>query len=83
MDAPAMEDAARGRRGNLLMASMSKVADWIGVSAPLLDVEIIEVSSISAPSSVKNATDFTLPMSSFASGVPVTSRTMRAASMMR
>ncbi len=28
------------------MASMSKVADWIGVSAPLLDVEIREVSSI-------------------------------------
>jgi UDP-3-O-[3-hydroxymyristoyl] glucosamine N-acyltransferase len=28
------------------MASMSKVADWIGVSAPLLDVEITEVSSI-------------------------------------
>jgi UDP-3-O-[3-hydroxymyristoyl] glucosamine N-acyltransferase len=27
-------------------ASMSKVADWIGVSAPLLDVEITEVSSI-------------------------------------
>jgi len=26
--------------------SMSKVADWIGVSAPLLDVEITEVSSI-------------------------------------
>jgi UDP-3-O-[3-hydroxymyristoyl] glucosamine N-acyltransferase len=28
------------------MASMSKVADWIGVSAPLLDVEIKEVSGI-------------------------------------
>jgi UDP-3-O-[3-hydroxymyristoyl] glucosamine N-acyltransferase len=28
------------------MASMSKVADWIGVSAPLLDVEITEVASI-------------------------------------
>ncbi|MGD0442620.1 MAG: UDP-3-O-(3-hydroxymyristoyl)glucosamine N-acyltransferase [Edaphobacter sp.] len=27
-------------------ASMSKVADWIGVSAPLLDIEITEVSSI-------------------------------------
>ena len=26
--------------------SMSKVADWIGVSAPLLDVEITEVSNI-------------------------------------
>ncbi len=25
---------------------MGKVADWIGVSAPLLDVEITEVSSI-------------------------------------
>ncbi|HXC96666.1 MAG TPA: UDP-3-O-(3-hydroxymyristoyl)glucosamine N-acyltransferase [Edaphobacter sp.] len=30
------------------MASMSKVADWIGVSAPLLDVEITEVSGIEA-----------------------------------
>jgi UDP-3-O-[3-hydroxymyristoyl] glucosamine N-acyltransferase len=30
------------------MATMSKVADWIGVSAPLLDVEITEVSSIEA-----------------------------------
>jgi UDP-3-O-[3-hydroxymyristoyl] glucosamine N-acyltransferase len=28
------------------MATMGKVADWIGVSAPLLDVEITEVSSI-------------------------------------
>lgn len=28
------------------MAKMSKVADWIGVSAPLLDVEITDVSSI-------------------------------------
>jgi UDP-3-O-[3-hydroxymyristoyl] glucosamine N-acyltransferase len=28
------------------MVKMSKVADWIGVSAPLLDVEITEVSSI-------------------------------------
>src|SRR5271170_6389636 len=28
------------------MATMSKVADWIGVSAPLLDVEITAVSNI-------------------------------------
>jgi UDP-3-O-[3-hydroxymyristoyl] glucosamine N-acyltransferase len=28
------------------MVSMSKLADWIGVSAPLLEVEIAEVSSI-------------------------------------
>ena len=40
-------------------ASMSKVADWIGVSAPLLDVEITEVSSIEAagPQSVVFAMD--------------------------
>ena len=37
-----------GEDGDLLMAKMSKVADWIGVSAPLLDVEITEVSSIEA-----------------------------------
>jgi UDP-3-O-[3-hydroxymyristoyl] glucosamine N-acyltransferase len=41
-----MEDPAHGRRRDLLMAKMSKIADWIGVSAPLLDVEITEVSSI-------------------------------------
>jgi UDP-3-O-[3-hydroxymyristoyl] glucosamine N-acyltransferase len=46
VDAPALEDAAARRRGNLLMATMSKVADWIGVSAPLLDVEIKAVSNI-------------------------------------
>ena len=28
------------------MATMSKVADWVGVSAPLLEVEVAEVSSI-------------------------------------
>ena len=39
--------------------SMSKVADWIGVSAPLLDVEITEVSNIDGAgvSSVVFATD--------------------------
>ena len=38
---------------------MSKVADWIGVGAPLLDVEITEVSSIEAagPQSVVFAMD--------------------------
>jgi len=30
------------------MATMGKVADWIGVGAPLLDIEIAEVSSIEA-----------------------------------
>jgi UDP-3-O-[3-hydroxymyristoyl] glucosamine N-acyltransferase len=40
-------------------ASMSKVADWIGVSAPLLDVEITEVSNIegAGAGSVVFATD--------------------------
>jgi len=46
VDAPALEDAAARRRGDLLMATMSKVADWIGVGAPLLDVEITAVSNI-------------------------------------
>jgi UDP-3-O-[3-hydroxymyristoyl] glucosamine N-acyltransferase len=32
--------------GMTAVATMSKVADWIGVSAPLLDVEITEVSNI-------------------------------------
>jgi UDP-3-O-[3-hydroxymyristoyl] glucosamine N-acyltransferase len=41
------------------MATMSKVADWIGVSAPLLDVEITEVSNIegAGPASVVFAMD--------------------------
>jgi UDP-3-O-[3-hydroxymyristoyl] glucosamine N-acyltransferase len=41
------------------MAKMSKVADWIGVSAPLLDVEITEVASLEAagPQSLVFATD--------------------------
>jgi UDP-3-O-[3-hydroxymyristoyl] glucosamine N-acyltransferase len=43
-----MEDATAGRRGDLLMATMSKVADWVGVSAPLLEVEVAAVSSIEA-----------------------------------
>jgi UDP-3-O-[3-hydroxymyristoyl] glucosamine N-acyltransferase len=40
-------------------ASMSKVADWIGVSAPLLDVAITDVSSIegAGPGSVVLAMD--------------------------
>jgi UDP-3-O-[3-hydroxymyristoyl] glucosamine N-acyltransferase len=46
VDAQALEDAAGGRGGDLLMVKMGKVADWIGVSAPLLDVEITEVSNI-------------------------------------
>jgi UDP-3-O-[3-hydroxymyristoyl] glucosamine N-acyltransferase len=41
-----MEDAAGRRGGDLLMASLGKVADWLGVSAPLLDGEIAEVASI-------------------------------------
>jgi len=41
------------------MVKMSKVADWIGVSAPLLDVEITEVSNIegAGPHSVVFAMD--------------------------
>src|ERR1700680_4344739 len=41
-----MEDAASGRRGDLLMVKIGKVADWLGVSAPLLDGEITEVAGI-------------------------------------
>ena len=46
LDASALEDAAAGRGGDLLMVKMGKIADWIGVSAPLLDGEITEVSNI-------------------------------------
>jgi UDP-3-O-[3-hydroxymyristoyl] glucosamine N-acyltransferase len=57
--APALEDAAAGRRGDLLMAKIGKVADWLGVSAPLLDGEITEVASIenAGPGSVVFAVD--------------------------
>ncbi len=43
-----MEDAASGRGGNLLMAKLSEVADWVGVSAPAGDGEVTHVSSIAA-----------------------------------
>jgi UDP-3-O-[3-hydroxymyristoyl] glucosamine N-acyltransferase len=46
LDASEVEDAAAGRGRNLLMAKMGKIADWVGVSAPLLDGEIVEVSNI-------------------------------------
>ncbi len=48
MDASAMEDAACGRDGDLLMAKTSDVAEWVGVSSPVADGEISEVSSIEA-----------------------------------
>jgi UDP-3-O-[3-hydroxymyristoyl] glucosamine N-acyltransferase len=41
-----MEDASSRRRRDLLMAKIGKVADWLGVGAPLLDGEITEVASI-------------------------------------
>ena len=58
MDASAVEDAAAGRGGDLLMAiteamaktagpaTASRVADWIGVSAPTVDASVTNVSSI-------------------------------------
>lgn len=46
MDASEVEDAAAGRGWDLLMAKMGKIADWVGVSAPLLEGEIVEVSNI-------------------------------------
>lgn len=41
-----MEDTARGRDGDLLMAKMSEVADWLGVNAASADGEVDRVSSI-------------------------------------
>ena len=43
-----MEDAASGRDGDLLMAKISEVAEWVGVSSPAVDGEITAVSSIEA-----------------------------------
>src|SRR5881398_2872869 len=47
------------RRGVISMAKIGKVADWLGVSAPLLDEEITEVASIetAGPGSVVFAVD--------------------------
>ena len=44
--APAMEDASCRRRKDLLMVKIGKVADWLGIGAPLLDAEITDVASI-------------------------------------
>src|SRR5260370_17613793 len=43
---PAMEDPASGRRGDLLMAKIGRIAGWPGPSEPLLDEKITEVASI-------------------------------------
>jgi len=48
LDAPAMEDTAAGRDGDLLMAKRSEVAAWLGLSLPAGDGEITAVSSIAA-----------------------------------
>lgn len=45
MDAPPMEDTASGRNGDLLMAKLNEIAEWIGVSS-LSNEEITQVSSI-------------------------------------
>ena len=59
LDAPAMEDTAAGRDGDLLMAKRSEVAAWLGLSLPAGDGEIAAVSSIAAATehSVAFATD--------------------------
>jgi UDP-3-O-[3-hydroxymyristoyl] glucosamine N-acyltransferase len=59
MDAPAVEDAPAGGRGDLLMAKISEIAGWIGVKAPALDAEITEVSNMegATPTSLVFATD--------------------------
>src|SRR5580704_4543945 len=57
--ASAMEDASCRRRKDLLMVKIGKVADWLGIGAPLLDGEITEVASIenAGPGSVVFAVD--------------------------
>ena len=48
LDAPALEDAAAGRGGDLLMAKISEVAGWVGAEAPARNGEVSGVSSIEA-----------------------------------
>jgi UDP-3-O-[3-hydroxymyristoyl] glucosamine N-acyltransferase len=50
VDAPAVEDAACGRDGDLLMATIGEVADWVGVGAPALAGEVAGVSGIEGAS---------------------------------
>jgi UDP-3-O-[3-hydroxymyristoyl] glucosamine N-acyltransferase len=61
VDAPAVEDAAARGQGDLLMAKTSEIAGWIGAKAPVLETEIMEVSSLEGAtgSSLVFATDST------------------------
>lgn len=45
-----MEDTARGRDGDLLMAKVREVADWLGVNTASADGEVDRVSSIEGAS---------------------------------
>lgn len=51
MDAQAVEDATAGRSGDLLMAKLREVAEWVGAEAALVEAEIGCVSSIEGASS--------------------------------
>jgi UDP-3-O-[3-hydroxymyristoyl] glucosamine N-acyltransferase len=46
VDASAVEDAAARGREDLLMATMSEIAGWIGAKAPAVETEITEVSNM-------------------------------------
>ena len=61
LDASALEDAACGRGGNLLMATLLQVAEWVGAEAPAVGSEVVGVSAIetAATDSVVFATDAT------------------------
>jgi len=46
VDASAVEDEARGRREDLLMAKTREIAEWLGAEAPQVDMEIERVSAL-------------------------------------
>jgi len=54
-----MEDAAGGRSGDLLMAEIRQVAEWVGVEAPIARGEVEEISGFdgAGPGSVVFAVD--------------------------
>jgi UDP-3-O-[3-hydroxymyristoyl] glucosamine N-acyltransferase len=46
MDAPTVEDASGGRRGNLLMAKAWEIAEWVGADGTASDAEVVRVSGL-------------------------------------
>jgi UDP-3-O-[3-hydroxymyristoyl] glucosamine N-acyltransferase len=70
VDASALEDQACGRSGDILMANLVQIAEWVGADEPKIAAEITRVSSIEAASqeSIVFATDSVTLAKAAASG---------------